>query len=463
MNVIKKKRLLLCLLALAISVLLTDCGTEEIPPDDPGISLVIIVGKHANANCFTEEQLDRVESWLTQAFRLWSEDDGTEATLYAQAQIKVIVSDGRPVAEEIMVDEKTALESEIVRNTPESRDMQIKKRVAALMDYLRSDDLRAEEEEVDLLGALSEAKTILDVTPGKERHILILDTGICTAGKASMVRKDPINIYEESYLDFIQHLPEDGFPDLEGIKVTFWGMGNVASPQDDYRSNNHYKQWLLDVWTEILTVKCKGTLTEDILFSESAGAPMMWLEDGTGYPRVKPVFFVDTVPTVPGPGQSEEPVTPPPAEPKPQPIPTSALGFLPDSIEFRDEAEAIRVLEPYVAQSVQPYLASDPENNKIYVVGSIARIYPNEETSRSHPLSLGRATRVAEIMVKYYDVPRDSLVIVDAGTSEFSWRPGHEFIDGELNKENQQSSRLVALIPSSAAEVSELQQQGYIG
>ena len=65
-------------------------------------------------------------------------------------------------------------------------------------------------------------------------------------------------------------------------------------------------------------------------------------------------------------------------------------------------------------------------------------------------------------MVQYYHVPQDSLVIVDAGTSEFSWRPGHEFIDGELNRENQQSSRMVALIPSSAAEVSELRQQGYI-
>lgn len=132
---------------------------------------------------------------------------------------------------------------------------------------------------------------------GKERHILILDTGICTTGKASMVRDKPIDIYQESAKEFVQCIPEDGFPDLEGIQVTFWGMGNVASPQIDYRANNSYKQWLLDVWTEILVEKCGGTLTEEILFSESAGDPMMWFEDGTGYPQVRSVFFVDTEPT----------------------------------------------------------------------------------------------------------------------------------------------------------------------
>ena len=457
-----KKKLCLCLLALVMPILLVGCLHEEMPPDDPGISLVIIVGKHANANCFTEEQLVRVETLLTQAFRLWSENDGIDNTLHAQAQIKIIVSDGRPVAEQIMLDEKTVLESEIVTNTVNARTKRIEDRVKALMDYLRSDALRAGEEEVDLLGAISEAKTILDITPGGESHILILDTGICTVGKANMVRNDPIDIYQESPLDFIQHIPEDGFPNLEGVQVTFWGMGNVASPQIDYRSNNRYKQWLLDVWTEILTDKCKGILTEEILFSESAGDPMMWFEDGTGSPRVKSVFFVDTIPTAPNTEETVEPVEASYKGTGVSTIPTSALGFLPDSIEFQDEAEAIRVLEPYVTQSVQPYLESDPENNKIYVVGSIARITPDEDTKKSHTLSLGRATRVAEILVQYYHVPQDSLVIVDAGTSEFSWRPGHEFIDGELNRENQQSSRMVALIPSSAAEVSELRQQGYI-
>ena len=138
-----KKKLCLCLLALVMPILLVGCLHEEMPPDDPGISLVIIVGKHANANCFTEEQLVRVETLLTQAFRLWSENDGIDNTLHAQAQIKIIVSDGRPVAEQIMLDEKTVLESEIVTNTVNARTKRIEDRVKALMDYLRSDALRA--------------------------------------------------------------------------------------------------------------------------------------------------------------------------------------------------------------------------------------------------------------------------------------------------------------------------------
>lgn len=459
-----KKRVFLCLLTLVMPVLLAGCQ-EGVMPDGPGTSLVIIVGKHANANYFTEEQLDRVETLLTQAFRCWSEGFIPLRSYYAQAQIKIIVSDGRPVAEQqIMVDDEKTLESEIKCNRSDSRTDQIKKkRVKPLMDYLRSDDFRAGEEEVDLLGAISEAKTILDITPGSERHILILDTGICTAGKATMVRDDPIDIYQENPSDFVQRIPEDGFPDLEGIQITFWGMGNVASPQVDYRSNNHYKKWLLDVWTEILTVKCKGTLTEEILFSESAGDPMMWFEDGTGYPRVKPVFFVDTVPGVPDTEGAEGFLDAPSKDSGGViTIPTSSLRFPPDSPKPEDEDEAKRVLGPYAAKCVS-YLESDPENNKIYVVGSIARITPDEDTKKSNEISLGRANWVAEAMIDPFGVPRDKLVIIDAGTTEFSWRPGHEFIDGKVNKENQQSSRMVALIPSNAtAKVNELREHGYI-
>jgi len=417
-----------------------------------GISLVIIAGRHANANLYTIDQLDGVKKLIEKAVFKWQ--DGGDYN--AEVKVFVIVSDGKPSKTPIAIEGtanpdnplKVTMKNDRAR-TNELNDVVI----PGIINFLRSDTLRADNEGVDLLGAISEAQTILELNPGKENHILILDTGICTTGAFNM---DLIRLQDGTPDDVVNKISAGGFPKLgaTNTKVTFWGLGNVAEPQLDLRSDSTFKTQLIDVWTKIIVEKCGATLTQPILFSESAGEPMMWVEDGSGYPYVRPVLFSVVKP--PEPPKQEDPPPPPP-----EVFAAAALGFEPDSSAFRDERQARELIGSKV-DAIYKYICAYPDKT-VYIVGSIARTSSGEATAKHNWLAKERAQKVAEILIKDYNIPSERLVVIDAGTTEFSWRPGKEFVNGVKNPQNQQSSRVVAIIAEDSTEkVDELRKAGYL-
>ena len=434
-----------------ILLLLTACSGEKIPDRD-AIALVIIAGKHANANFYTEQDMPEEVNTLIERSIAYSgdENDGYQA----KAQVAVIVSDSRPTMEAVS-DAGVKLSCEGYNAYVINEG--VKEIQKSLRNYVCSSQLMAGEEEVDLLGAISEAKLILDGYPDAEKHILILDTGITTAG---MLRMQYVNILQGEVDDVLSQIKDGAFTDLSNINVTFKNLGNVSEPQKIARDDDTVKTRLTSLWTSIIQ-RCNGRLVGSIGFSNVQGTPMKYHDtlDKSGYPFVTSVSLKPYELLV---KPSPEPDEPPIIEIDPITLETADLGFLPDSAEFRSEENANQKISQYTGNLIA-YLNDNPEN-RLYVVGSVSLTSSNIER-RNSEISRIRSNRVAELLMQH-GVPGDRIITIDAGTTRFSWRNTEEFPDGPNSKwdvDAAQSNRIVEIFGTCKTEfVQELRDAGYI-
>lgn len=451
------KKILLLLSAILIITMVSGCDriktAEEAKEEKPGSELVIIMGRHANANMYTEEMLSNLEGFdeeLQKAFSMWY--DSSKRKYCAQANISVIVSDGYPTTTPIVID-GNANKSETlytITSTPEKRKADIDNIISGVKKFLASEELMADDEEVDLLAALCEAQTILDNSQAEAKSIVIVDTGITTTGFLDM---SEISIQGHSVDDLINNIiNEAAYPELKGVDVSFFGLGNVSSQQAFNRNDNEFKARMVELWTKILKEKCHvGSQLAQIRIAEipSDAIAMAYDEDGSGYPYVREVGFevqksiadkieqlgaVDVpAPDIPDP---DEGVT----------LTSTELGFEPNKATFRDTKKAEEIIKNYAVELID-YL-SKAEDNMIYVVGSIARTTESSNATHSD-VSYNRAKKVIDILIKTCNIPEDRIVGVDAGTIKFSWRDADEFAGGVYNSANAQNNRLVRIVPSS--------------
>jgi hypothetical protein len=442
-----------------------------------GIPLVIIIGNHANANSFINDtEFAKVKSYIEESFDVKKEP--TKGTFYFSGNLSVIVCDGNSTKVDT---EKLSLSTEdghIISfdeltygdgyNQISYALDDVSEKANNVWKMLSSNNsLKADSNDVDLLGAISEANVTLNqLGSAEKKRIVIIDTGITTAGLFDMTTN---NIMEAEAKDVVAKIGQGAFPELKGVEVIFFGLGNVAEPQQDLRIDNSYRKKLEEIWTIILEEKCQASLPEKIFFSAKSGKPMMWYEEGTSadedwYPYVKPVVFIEPTPiptptSVPPKGATPAPTKAP--EP-PKPVFLSGLGFVKDSNKFNDEKYSINMITDY-APAIKEYLQYNPDK-KVYVVGSIALTEPGRE-HREDNVSLIRAQRVAGILE---DNGIERVEVIDAGTTIFSWRNAVEFPDGTIaSKDNNalQSNRLVAIIcegKENDTYISELQNEGYM-
>ena len=68
------------------------------------------------------------------------------------------------------------------------------------------------------------------------------------------------------------------------------------------------------------------------------------------------------------------------------------------------------------------------------------------------------------MLINDYAVPADRIVVIDAGTTEFSWRNANEFSSGSLTQDpaEAQKNRVVAIISDNSPLVEELKATGYL-
>ena len=458
---------LLCLIMLCFFTTdITGCGSET---SSEGIALVIIVGKHANANNIAAQQKSELNNMIRQSFSYWKED----GKFCAEAEVSIIVCDGNSTKATISVDGEQLSLLCNTSNNKNNRKNIVKNIQEGIIDYISSDELKADDEEVDLMGALTQARIILNNSTRTEKYIMILDTGITTAGLFNMntIKLDDMdsNGNYETAENMVSCISEEAFPELGDIKVVFYGLGNVGGMQSFPHNNNVLDSKLAKVWTLILDEKCHAelqNLDNDglIKLSENAGDALLYNEDGSGYPYVTPIEFkiinIDS-------GQasreedSEETSKKNTGENlKPLELAASWMGFLPQQSFFRDEEKTIERLREKVGE-YREYLDSD-SNNILYIVGSIAKTSPTDSLP-SHWLSAERAQKVIDILVMEHGFPKEQLVLIDAGTTVFSWRNADEFPDGNENDDNQEANRKVEIIPDCCTEeVQELRDAGYI-
>lgn len=445
-----KKKILVLLVCVVLLCMTAGCG-ESLTLDN-GNSLVIIVGKHANANMY-EKMPGIVDEMLESAVNYSEDASGYKAEI----KVSIIICDGNP-SQVSMSDielEREAQDSEkIVERAEKSLDK--------IKDLVRDETLKADNEEVDLAAAINQAKLLLKANPGKENHILILDSGIPTSGLINFSNLDFCNGTTE---EVVNRVDEGAHYDLSEIEVTFYGIGNVAGDQYnqymEFFNDQNFQNRLTDFWTIYLSEKCKASEV-DATYILKQGTEMVFSEDHPdSYPFVTVVDFVKTEDVDPAPAPTEHE-----DEEKPELPPLSAkfLGFKPGKAEFRNETDAINKLAKY-AETMKAHLNENPDQ-VFYIVGSIAKTSADAFKEHSK-VAAARAEKVKEILVDQYGLDAERLIVIDAGTKVFSWRNAEEFPEGcgpEGVAENLEANRVVAIIHESETKlVQELIDQNCIG
>ena len=401
---------------------------------EEGTPLIIILGKHANANMFTDFS-DNLNNLINESLVITDNGNGYDC----KADISIIVNDGYPTTEKL----NFKLENSTQEYNEEFLEQNINKIKRKIKGYVLSDQLIADDEETDLLSALSEAES----TVHEQANIYIYDSGITTTGYLNMNNSEN-DIMNHEVDDIVKRLSEeDAIPTLKGKSIIFEGIGNVAGAQISYKSNTKYKKQLTDLWDEILK-KAGADIKEKINFSNIEGTPMIYNEDEEGeavYPYVSPVTVdIENLDSGKGVYQSTQ------------------LGFEPQSAEFIDGTTlAKKLIRDSQLDSLINFI--DHEEGNIYVVGSVAKT-SQDQNLKNDSIANARAQKVKDILVEL-GVPSTRIQTIDAGTTVFSWRDADEFPNGEKNPNNQEVNRVVAVIPNSqdcADAVKELKDAGYI-
>lgn len=406
-----------------------------------GNSLVIIVGNHANANRYNEQIVTRdIYDLLSDSVSYSIDGDDYVATL----KVAIIVSDGNPTRANIVLD---GYEVELVteaksaeKSIRDAEDM-----VEDVMDFLLEDSLRADDPEVDLPAAISEAARILRQNPGAEDHIFIYDTGIVTSGVMAMGSgKGQLDIQEGTVTDVLAQLPDGAFPDLRNICVHFYGLGDVCVGQKDMRSYGSvdFEDRLVELWESFFDC-CGAVQMNELIYAPIGQSPMLWDTEDDPYPFVRNVPFYNSVTG----SESSDPSTPIFVN-----LTSSELGgFRADSSEFKDPEQAKLALDSYFHTALWPLL-EQPEV-KLYVVGFRAKTVPGQDF-KDDSVSAARSLAISDLLQELYRIPAEQIVEIDAGVQRFSWNSSaEEFPSGEegyyVDREAQAMYRMVSLIPAT--------------
>lgn len=423
------------------------------------ISLVIIIGRHANAGKPTDEMIKTAKGLILKSYTAPLKE--AEDNWCSTANVSIIVSDGFPTPVKIPKDLLTISGLPYKQNVEDDIDLYAE----SITQLLMSDEIKADNTEVDLIQALEQARILLK---GKEnKYILILDTGITTTGYFDM-RK--INIMDGQPVEVVNRIPQEQLPDLSGITVIFEGLGNVPGDETNgqtktFSKNQKAKKALKAVWMELLENRCKATLFGNNIGEATSGEDQPYTEDEGGYPYVSTVAFLAPLPpesVVP----SASPITKNEEVPSPiEEIFNTTTFFKGDSTEFVDPDGASAILFA-TAEKVRDFLNDERvANEKIYVIGSIANTSENLQVTTSK-YSDGRANTVAnelKRLLKDTGVDINRIVPIDAGTTVFSWRNTNEFdSNGAWQDPLAQKNRVVAILSSNSEKAQESTLQSYI-
>lgn len=427
------------------------------------ISLVVIVGRHANAGKPTDDMVKIAKGLILKSYTEPSKD--AEGNWGSAADVSIIVSDGFPAPVKISADLLTISGQPYKQNVEDD----ISSCAEGITQMLMSDEIKADDTEVDLIQALEQARVLLKGKEGN-KYILILDTGITTTGWFDM-RK--INIMDGQPVEVVNRIPQEQLPDLADITVMFEGVGNVPNDPTNgqtktFSTNQEVKKTLKAVWMELLKNRCKATLYGDDIGETTPGEDQPYTEGENGYPYVSTVaFLVPEPPKPPKPEPSsassviEEEEVPPPIEE----VFNAATFFKGNSIEFADPDDASKILSN-AAEKIRVFLSDERvANEKVYVIGSIANTSENLQVT-ANKYSEGRSKAVTEELKKLLEdteVDTSRIVPIDAGTTVFSWRNTDEFDSGGTWQDSlAQKNRVVAILSSNSEKAQESSLQSYI-
>ena len=430
---------------------LSACGSKEgyskkgdIYKNNNPTALVVILGNHANAMAIPKDAYKALEKYVDDA-------------VYG-GYVCAIVADATPTKYELLSKDDFFVED--AKNNS-VLDKRIEERKKEIMNCFKEMVVPADSPEVDLLGALREAKNVLDNSQFEsieDKRICIIDTGISTTGDLSFTDMD--FIYNKPEIEeIIKQLKDyEGvgvLPDLKGIKVTFVGtsegLAEVAYPQELETTD---KQFIKDLWKEIIE-EC-GTKAE---FESAAGwdTPNVYTEDeNSKFPYVSVITFshekVIVMPEI----SKADPNSPDAAPNLPDPpqietkLESETIGFKPDSSNYLNEDHAITILRPF-AEELKAYLSYYPDD-KIWLVGTSAAV--EKDSDGSIELSLSRAEEVRKTLVTEFNIPQENLLTIGVA-AKFPWFVD-EWPNGEFDTGVAQANRAVWVMNESSEQFKKL-------
>ena len=360
------------------------------------------------------------------------------SNLEAEGNIAFVVSDGAPWRAEVLDQNGRPTDLRVSANNEYVLNNRIRNTIShTILPFMDSEHLMAQHEEADLFEALHMASRILrDMDSSRENHILIIDSGITTAGHLDMRE---FNIMENGVTAEVVHRLEaaDLLPDLQDVTISFFNIGGGADPQQILSGPT--EDALITFWHDI--IEATGAHILHMQGRSEGGSPRLV---ANGYPFVSVVEF--DVPEIDLSDLRSEVFS------------AEHLGFIADESEFIDERYSRDVLAT-TAETLDAFLRNNPMHT-VYIIGSQA-MGPERNTTE-YALSLERAERVKDLLISEFNLPESQLIAIGAGTTPLSWRNTDEFEAGVWRDELARQNRVVAIIPSTAEEMTELRSHGLI-
>jgi outer membrane protein OmpA-like peptidoglycan-associated protein len=374
------------LAALALVLGLAACSSAEASEPTTGIAFVVGARSNMPPPALNGQAVTALEEAV---------DAGAVASL--------VVADGEPESEgttKLVVSGANSVARE------KSRTENLEKIANAF------DEVRAQDEESDLLTALSLAERTVREVDGKHA-IVVVDSGLSTTGpldftQPGMLEADPAEVV--AMLQAAKTLP-----DLSGVTVTVQGLGDTADPQQ--RLSIAQRDNLIAIWQAVLT----AAGAERVVIEETplTGTP------AAGLPLVTPIAL--PVPVV---CETDEVV-----------LTGGDVAFEPDSAVFRDPAGARAVLEPIAAQLVTGDVTAT-------VTGMTADVGP---LGGQVALSRERAGAVVAVLEQLGVQP--GALTADGVGSDFPGYVQDHGPDGELLPAQAAANRKVTITPVKGALV----------
>lgn len=266
----------------------------------------------------------------------------------------------------------------------------------------------AQTPETDLVSAVSVAGRMLSAGTASNKVLIIQHSGVNTSASLPMQDLDLLNTDPAQLLDQLDAAAM--VPQLKGVAVEFYGLGDVAGSQRTLSPQQ--VQWLKSFWQA---------------FFDRTGANVTFHTD---------IVSGDAL-------NNGHTVTPLAAAGAPTfvKVSTEQVAFQPDSTTFLDEAAARAALNGLAEQ------LKEAASGHYIVAGSTAQV-DNASREGAQALSLARAQAVRDVLVEA-GVPADRFTCLGLGNEPTSVRSA-----------NEAENRCVYVVSSDSVQATEFRSVG---
>lgn len=350
------------LMVIVMAVGITGCGSKsETENVTYSGNIVILNGKHANAVNFNISDLrSEIKNTCRHAY-------GTTFTL--------IEVDGNPY----LVQDRLTIKKQ-KSGLFGTSDSQLEKIAETQTEHIMQllADATPKTQELDTLRGIQMAAQQLEGAEGK-KTLIIMDTGLSTTG---LVNFQEILLESDCSEKIVESLEaENAIPDLQGVDVIWYGLGQTVAPQRKLYQKNHKN--LEAGWRAVLEAGGANNITfHNELIKESEESSKEDTPFISTIPINKPASILAEEVKLSDPEEKESVYE----------MGEDELSFKAGSAQLRiSEKQALKVLTPFIQ-----YLKENP-NESILVLGTTASADTKEKLLE---LSLERVKTVKRIMIE---------------------------------------------------------------